>query len=214
MHERTAGEVLACSVRFVPVPDLVFAGTAPSDVVAERYNRRMDLKSFIRNVPDFPQPGVLFRDLTPLLAEPDAFRYAVNALAESASEHLPGAIVGIESRGFIFGGPVAVRLGLPFVPVRKPGKLPAARMSVEYSLEYGENQLDIHRDAFAPGTRAFVIDDLLATGGTARATAKLIEMIGGEVAGFGFVVELEALGGRGALQGYGLTALVKYRAGE
>ncbi len=174
----------------------------------------MDLKAFIRDVPDFPRPGVLFRDVTPLLANPDAFRYVLNAIAGAAGETLPGAIVGIESRGFLFGAPVAARLGLPFVPVRKPGKLPAARMSVEYSLEYGESQLDIHSDAFAPGTRAYIIDDLLATGGTARATAKLVEMVGAEVAGFGFVIELEPLNGRQALSGYAVDVIVKYRAGE
>ncbi|MEP7215238.1 MAG: adenine phosphoribosyltransferase [Anaerolineaceae bacterium] len=174
----------------------------------------MDLKSLIRDVPDFPNPGILFRDVTPLLSDPVAFRYVINALAEMAGRTLPGAIVGIESRGFLFGSPVAVHLGLPFVPVRKPGKLPAARMSVEYSLEYGESQLDIHQDGFEPGTRAYVIDDLLATGGTARAAAKLVEMARGEVAGFGFVIELEALGGRRLLAGYQADALVKYRAGE
>ena len=174
----------------------------------------MELKSFIRNVPDFPQPGILFRDVTPLLADPGAFRYVLNALAEAAGQAMPGAIVGIESRGFLFGAAVAAHLSLPFVPVRKPGKLPAAHMSVEYSLEYGDSQLDIHQDAFATGTRAYVIDDLLATGGTARATAKLVELVGGEVAGLGFVIELEAVGGRRALAGYAVDALVKYRADE
>lgn len=172
----------------------------------------MDLKSYIRDVPDFPKSGVLFRDISPLLADPVAFRFALNRLAEAAASHLPGAIVGIESRGFLFGAPVAALLGLPFVPVRKPGKLPAARMSVEYSLEYGENQLDIHQDAFAGATRAFIVDDLLATGGTARAAAKLVEMAGGEVAGLGFVIELEALDGRAALRGYAIEALLSYPA--
>ncbi len=170
----------------------------------------MDLKRFIRDVPDFPQAGVLFRDITPLLGNAAAFRHVVGALADEARQHEPGAIVGIESRGFLFGGPVADRLGLPFVPVRKPGKLPAARMTVEYTLEYGENQLDIHADAIAPGERAFIIDDLLATGGTARAAAKLVELVGGQVAGFGFVVELLALGGRERLRGYRVEALVQY----
>ena len=182
--------------------------------MSDDYTQPVDLRSFIRDVPDFPQPGILFRDVSPLLADPDAFRYAVNALSEAAGNSLPGAIVGIESRGFIFGAPVAAHLGLPFVPVRKPGKLPAARMSVEYSLEYGDSQLDIHQDAFTPGTRAYIIDDLLATGGTARAAAKLVELVGGEVAGFGFVIELEALGGRWALGAYGIDALVTYRADE
>lgn len=170
----------------------------------------MDLKPLIRDVPNFPQPGILFRDITPLLGNPDAFRNVVSTLAEEASRHAPGAIVGIESRGFLFGSPVADRLGLPFVPVRKPGKLPAAHMSVEYALEYGDSQLDIHKDALAAGARAFVVDDLLATGGTARATAKLIELIGGVVAGFGFVVELEALGGRENLATYEVRSLIVY----
>ncbi len=118
--------------------------------------------------------------------------------------------MGIESRGFLFGGPLADRMGLPFVPVRKPGKLPAAHMSVEYSLEYGENQLDIHEDALARGMSVFVVDDLLATGGTAAAAAKLVELIGGRVAGFGFVIELSALGGREKLADYEVGSLVRY----
>jgi len=170
----------------------------------------VDLKHFIRDVPDFPQPGILFRDITPLLADAKAFRQAISDLADEANRRQPSAIVGIESRGFLFGGPVADRLGLPFVPVRKPGKLPSARMSVEYTLEYGENQLDIHADALEKGARAFVIDDLLATGGTARAAARLIELVGAEVAGLAFVIELAALGGRARLAGYDTVALLHY----
>jgi adenine phosphoribosyltransferase len=170
----------------------------------------MDLKSRIRDVPDFPQAGILFRDITPLLGDAEAFRAVLDQLAELAQAQAPDAIVGIESRGFLFGGPLADRLGLPFVPVRKPGKLPAAHMSVEYSLEYGENQLDIHADALTKGHGAFIIDDLLATGGTAAAAAKLVELIGGRVAGFGFVIELEALGGRAKLAGYRVASLVRY----
>lgn len=170
----------------------------------------MDLKSYIRDVPDFPQSGVLFRDITPLLGEPKALRAAIDGLAEIAVDSRPGYIVGIESRGFIFGVPLADRLGLPFVPIRKPGKLPAARMSVEYSLEYGESRLDIHQDAMATGARALVVDDLLATGGTALAAAKLVEMIGGVVAGFAFVIELETLGGREKLGRYPVNSLISY----
>lgn len=170
----------------------------------------MDLKTLIRDIPDFPVPGILFRDITPLLGNPAGMRSVIERLATAAGELHPGCIVGIESRGFIFGAPLADRLGLPFVPVRKPGKLPAARMSVEYSLEYGENRLDIHADAMEPGTRAFIVDDLLATGGTALAAAKLVEMIGGAVAGFGFVIELEALGGRGRLSTYPAVSLITY----
>ena len=135
----------------------------------------MNLADYVRAVPGFPQPGVLFRDITPLLLTAEAFRYVLDALVEIAERADAESIVGIESRGFIFGTPIADRMGLPFVPVRKPGKLPAARMSVEYSLEYGESQLDIHEDAVARGQRCFIVDDLLATGGTARAAAKLVE---------------------------------------
>ena len=170
----------------------------------------MDLREFIRTIPDFPAPGILFRDITPLLAAPEAFRAALDGLASHARSSEPGAIVAIESRGFLFGAPLADRLGLPLIPVRKPGKLPAARQSVEYSLEYGENRLDIHDDALQRGTRAFIVDDVLATGGTALATAKLVELIGGVAAGFGFVIELEALGGAARLQQYPVASLVQY----
>jgi adenine phosphoribosyltransferase len=170
----------------------------------------MDLKQYIRDVPDFPQPGVLFRDITPILHDPEAFAYALGLLTETARALDAGAIVGIESRGFLFGAPVAAALALPFVPVRKPGKLPARRMSVEYSLEYGNSQLDIHADALSRGQRAVIVDDLLATGGTARAAAKLVELLGATVAGLVFLVELAPLGGREVLQGYGVHAFVRY----
>ncbi|MBI2766639.1 MAG: adenine phosphoribosyltransferase [Chloroflexi bacterium] len=170
----------------------------------------MDLAAVIRNVPDFPSAGVLFRDITPLLGDPAAFGAVMDALEHEAKQHRPEAIVGIESRGFIFGTPLADRLSLPFVPVRKAGKLPAARMSVEYSLEYGESRLDIHADALAQGQRAYIVDDLLATGGTALATAKLVELIGGTIAGMGFVIELEALRGRAKLGSYPVFSLIKY----
>ena len=170
----------------------------------------MDLKAFIRDIPDFPKPGILFKDITPLLADPGAFDATLAALERGAAEKNPACIVGIESRGFVFGAPLALRMGLPFVPVRKPGKLPAAHLSVEYSLEYGENQLDIHADAMAPGTRAYIVDDLLATGGTALAAAKLVELVGGVVAGFGFVVELAFLAGRERLAGYETNTIIRY----
>lgn len=170
----------------------------------------MDLKAVIRNIPDFPQPGILFRDITPLLGNPPALRAVLDALCADVAACGAKAIVGIESRGFLFGAPVADRMGLPFVPVRKPGKLPAARMSVDYSLEYGESRLDIHRDALAPRTPTYVVDDLLATGGTARATAKLVEIIGAEVAGLGFVIELEALGGRETLKTYPVFSVIRF----
>jgi adenine phosphoribosyltransferase len=170
----------------------------------------MDLKSYIRDVPDFPQPGVLFRDITPLLLDPAARRYAIDEMAAYVASRGADAIVAIESRGFLFGMPVADRLGLPFVPVRKPGKLPSERMSVEYSLEYGNGQLDIHADGLARGARAIVIDDLLATGGTALAACKLVELLGASVDSLLFLVELGHLGGRARLAGYEVRALVEY----
>ena len=170
----------------------------------------MDLKAYIRDVADFPQAGILFRDITPLLRDVAARRYAIDEMAAYVASRRVGVIVGIESRGFLFGVPVADRLGLPFVPVRKPGKLPAAHTSVEYSLEYGSSQLDIHADALSPGDRAIIIDDLLATGGTAHAACKLVELLGGSVDSLLFLVELAHLGGRGRLDGYAVRALVGY----
>lgn len=170
----------------------------------------LDLKKVIREVPDFPKPGILFYDITTLLQDPAAFRHVLDWLAAEARTHGAGAVVGIESRGFIFGAPLAVALGVPFVPVRKPGKLPAAHMSMEYSLEYGESRLDIHADALAPGTRVVIIDDLLATGGTALATAKLVELIGGSVALIACALELTFLHGRARLAGYDVSTLVVY----
>jgi adenine phosphoribosyltransferase len=170
----------------------------------------MDLKQYIRDVPDFPEPGILFRDITPLLADPAAVAFVLDEMTAWAGARRPDAIVGIESRGFIMGMPIAARLSLPFVPVRKPGKLPAARMSVEYSLEYGQGQLDIHIDALAPGQRAVIVDDLLATGGTAQAACRLVELLGASVVGALFLVELQALGGRAKLAGYDAHALIEY----
>ena len=170
----------------------------------------MDLKRFIRDVPDFPHKGILFRDITPLLGNPRAFAHAVDLLCAHAEGLDASVIVGIESRGFLFGAPMADRMGLPFVPLRKPGKLPAARLSVEYSLEYGNSQLDIHLDALSVGKRAYIVDDLLATGGTAEAATKLVERAGGEVRGFGFVVELMDLGGRGRIGDYEAMSLIRY----
>lgn len=170
----------------------------------------MDLETLIRNVPDFPVPGVLFRDITPLLQVPAAFNEVLDGLQAYAEPKQVDAIAGIESRGFILAAPLASRLALPFVPVRKPGKLPAARMSIEYALEYGQGQLDMHADALRPGQRVLLIDDLIATGGTAEASAKLVEMLGAEVAGFAFLIELAALGGRSRLPGYEVFSLLRY----
>jgi adenine phosphoribosyltransferase len=169
-----------------------------------------DLRAYIRDVPDFPQPGILFRDVTPLLKDAAAFNAALDSMQDYVASRGADAIVGIESRGFLFGTPLAARLGLPFVPIRKPGKLPAAHMSIEYALEYGEGQLDIHSDALSPGDSVVIVDDLLATGGTAVGAAKLVELLGARVAGMAFLIELKGLEGRKRLQDYDVFALIDY----
>ena len=170
----------------------------------------MELKAFVRDVPDFPAPGVLFRDITPLLQSPPALAEAFDRLQEYVRSREAQAIAGIESRGFLLGAPVADRLSLPFVPIRKPGKLPSAHMSIEYALEYGAGQLDIHTDALKPGERVVIIDDLIATGGTAEAAGKLAGMLKAEIAGFAFLIELAALEGRKRLGGYDVFRLLRY----
>jgi adenine phosphoribosyltransferase len=170
----------------------------------------MDLKPFIRDVPDFPKPGIVFKDITPLLRDPGAFRASVSQLAERFRDEKFHRILGIESRGFIFGAALAHELGVSFIPVRKPGKLPWKRASVAYDLEYGSDAVEIHTDAVDPGDRILVIDDLLATGGTVAATAQLVEQLGGEVAGCGFVIELGFLDGRKAIEKYRIESLVEY----
>jgi adenine phosphoribosyltransferase len=157
------------------------------------------LKKHLRNVPDFPKPGILFKDITPLLADPRAFHITLDLLAQRyIGEHID-VVVGIESRGFIFGGALSARLNASFVPVRKPGKLPAATDRVAYELEYGKAELEMHRGSIEEGARIVVVDDLLATGGTAAAAAELGRGQGGVVTGFAFVVELDFLGGRARL---------------
>jgi adenine phosphoribosyltransferase len=156
----------------------------------------MDLKALIKDIPDFPQPGIIFRDITTLLQDADGLQYTVTQLSEQSAELEPDYIAGIESRGFIFGMPVAHQLRKGFVPVRKGGKLPRAVHKVEYSLEYGQDRLEVHQDAFIPGSRVLIVDDLLATGGTAAAAAELIQKAGAIVAGFCFVIELDDLAGR------------------
>ena len=170
----------------------------------------IDLKSFIRDVPDFPKPGVLFRDITPLLYNTEAYRYVIDELTRRIGALSPDVIVGIESRGFLFGAPVAYNLGLPFVPVRKPGKLPAERMSVDFTLEYGESRLDIHTDALERDQQVVIVDDLLATGGTVVATANLVELLGAYVKAMAFLVQLAFLGGRERLDDHKITALIRY----
>jgi adenine phosphoribosyltransferase len=157
------------------------------------------LASHLRDVPDFPQPGIVFKDLTPLLADVDAFRYAVDAIADHAAGLTVDKVVGIEARGFIFAAAVAYRLGAGFVPVRKPGKLPWKTVRETYELEYGADALEIHDDGIASGDSVYVVDDVLATGGTAAATCRLVDHLGGVIAGLAFVVELGFLGGRAKL---------------
>jgi adenine phosphoribosyltransferase len=166
--------------------------------------------SLIRDVPDFPNPGILFKDITPVLADAEALREVVDALSAAAAALQPDLIVGIESRGFLFGAPMAVQMGLGFSPVRKKGKLPYETITQEYALEYGTNVVEAHVDAVQPGQRVVIVDDLLATGGTAVAAANLVEKLGGVVAGYCFLVELEFLKGRERLAGRDITALIRY----
>lgn len=169
-----------------------------------------EIASLIRPVPDFPTPGILFRDITPLLLDPDALRRTLGELARPYASERIDRVAAIESRGFIFGVPLALELGCGFVPVRKLGRLPRETRSREYALEYGRNHLEMHVDALEPGDRVLIVDDLLATGGTAAATAEIVEELGGEVVALAFVVELQALGGRGALGGRPVHSLVRY----
>ncbi len=168
------------------------------------------LKTKIRNVPDFPKKGIVFRDITTLLKDPDAFKIVIDHLHEKYKEIALDCILGIESRGFIFGGALAHRLGIGFVPARKPGKLPAETIAESYSLEYGKATLEIHKDAIGRGQRVLVIDDLLATGGTLQAACRLVERLGGEVAGIWVLIELNFLNGRKLLEGYQFESLVQY----
>jgi adenine phosphoribosyltransferase len=170
----------------------------------------MDLKRYIRDVPDFPEPGIMFRDITPLLQSAEALQYVAVRLTEHFQGAGVDAVVGVESRGFLFAAPLALNLGVPLVPVRKPGKLPAAHMTVEYALEYGTGELDIHSDALTRGQSTVIVDDLLATGGTALAAAKLVEMLGARVSALAFVVELADLGGRERLSDYDVFSLAVY----
>ncbi len=164
----------------------------------------------VRAIPDFPKPGILFRDITPLLADPKAFHMVIDAFVEQFIGLRVDAVVAIDSRGFIFGAPLASRLNTSFVPARKPGKLPADTMRVEYALEYGRAALELHRDALAPDASVIVIDDLLATGGTAAATGELVQLAGARVLAYAFVIELEGLGGRAKLDPTPVVSLIQY----
>jgi|SRR5579859_5388915 adenine phosphoribosyltransferase len=170
----------------------------------------LNLESWIRDVPDFPQKGILFKDITPLLQDGKAFRASIDRLAAHYAGAGIEAVIGVESRGFIFGAPLAYQLNCGFVPVRKFGKLPAKTVNVEYALEYGTNVVEVHTDAIKPGQRVLIVDDLLATGGTVMAAIELVEKLGGHIAGIAFLVELTFLKGREQLQGYDVFALIKY----
>ena len=170
----------------------------------------VDLKAKIRDVPDFPTDGIVFKDITPLVADPESFRATIDQLAGWAQPRNPDIILGAEARGFIFGGALAYTLGCGFVPARKPGKLPWETVQATYELEYGSDTLEMHRDAIGAGARVIVLDDVLATGGTAKAKIDLVERQGGVVAGALFVIELTFLNGREKLEGYDVHALISY----
>lgn len=172
----------------------------------ETVSRR--LEALIRDVPDFPQPGILFKDITPILQDPIGLHDAVDAMSAPFRDRAIDRIVGLESRGFIFGAPMAYSMGLGLALVRKPGKLPADKINLAYELEYGSNTFEIHRDAVLPGQRVLIVDDLLATGGTMRASIDLVEQLGGEVVGLSFLVELSFLNGREKLQGYDIHTII------
>jgi adenine phosphoribosyltransferase len=169
-----------------------------------------DLRARIREIPDFPKPGILFYDITTMLKDAAAYKEAIDLMTEPYRGQKIDLVVGMESRGFIFSGPIAYQLGAGLIPVRKLGKLPAETISVEYALEYGSNTLEIHKDAITPGQRILIVDDLLATGGTVRGTIELVERLQGEIVGLAFLVELLFLKGRDRLQGYATTSVIQY----
>ncbi len=168
------------------------------------------LRQAIRDVPDFPKKGVVFKDITTLLRDPTAFTRSIDLLSDALGDRTHDVVVGIESRGFIFASSLAYKLGKGLVPVRKPGKLPADTVQVSYQLEYGTDSLEMHADAIEAGQRVIIIDDVLATGGTARAVAELVEKVGGKVEALGFLVELDFLKGRDKLSGYEIVSLLRY----
>jgi adenine phosphoribosyltransferase len=169
-----------------------------------------DLRKLIREVPDFPKPGINFYDITTLLLDPEGLEGSVDALTERCRGLDIDVVIGVESRGFIFAAPVAYNLGAGFIPVRKPKKLPAEKVSVSYDLEYGQDTLEMHKDAVGEGHSVLIVDDLLATGGTAKAVVDLVESVGGKIAGLLFVVELDFLNGRSKFEGYNVQSLVSY----
>ncbi len=169
----------------------------------------MDLRDYIKDVPDFPQAGILFRDITPVFQNAEAFNHAIDALTDATNGIEFDAIAGIEARGFLFAPPMALKLGLPFIPMRKAGKLPRGTRTVSYDLEYGEATIEMHSDAVSPGDRVLIVDDVLATGGTLAAGAELVRQAGGTVAAVAVLIELVDLGGRDSIQGENIVSLLK-----
>lgn len=172
--------------------------------------RKLLAEKYVRDIPDFPKPGILFKDITPVVQNYEAMREVIDTMVERCKPLQPDLVLGIEARGFLFGAPIALDLNLGFVPLRKLGKLPGNRITEEYALEYGTNTVEIHTDAVAPGERVLIVDDLLATGGTAAAAARLVERMGGVVAGFCFLAELDFLEGSEALKPYPVVSLLHY----
>jgi adenine phosphoribosyltransferase len=172
--------------------------------------KRIDLKKHVRNIPDFPKPGILFRDVTTLIQNGEAFKESVDLIVKKYKGEKIDKVVAVEARGFIFGAAIAHKLGIGFIPVRKKGKLPFKTKSVTYKLEYGTDTLEIHKDAIASGERILIVDDLLATGGTVKAVTELVSGLGGKIIGIAFVIELFDLGGREKLKGYDIYSLIKF----
>ena len=170
----------------------------------------MNLRDYIRNIPDFPRKGILFRDITPLLSSPDAFDWAISEMVGIAKDLKPDVIVGIESRGFIFAIPISMNLSLPFVPVRKKGKLPYKTLSASYELEYGEDKLEIHNDALSSGSRVLIVDDLIATGGTIKACSELVGALGGNIVGVVTLIDLVDVRDEGCISGLSVRSVLNY----
>ena len=170
----------------------------------------MNLHKFVRTVPDFPKDGILFRDITPLLADIEAFNFAIDNMVLLSKQFRPDIIAGIESRGFLFGAPISLRLGLPFVPIRKEGKLPFEKKTARYDLEYGDDMLEIHVDAFQPGQKVLVVDDLIATGGTLEASSRLVESLNAEVVGLCVLIELSGFGAKEFLSGRKVVSVLRF----
>lgn len=170
----------------------------------------MDLAKMIRDVPDFPKEGIIFKDITTLIKDPEAFKEAVDVLADHYADQEVDLVAAVEARGYIFGAPVALKLGAGFIPVRKAGKLPAQKLREEYELEYGTDSVEMHQDAIQPGQKVLIVDDLIATGGSAAATARLVERLGGEVVGIAFLIELSFLDGVEKLKDYDVFTVIQY----